>query len=147
MPRTEAIQEQLRAGVRSSSRMASLGMLMLLAAGCAFSVALTSSDDNELTTELAAYPARLSVEDRTSTAEVWATVRTGENPVKNNTIVKFATTVGTITSDSQTVDGLAVAILTCHGDNRPRQAEVIAQAVAVRDTIDIDFVVTDQEEF
>jgi hypothetical protein len=127
--------------------MASLGMLMLLAAGCAFSVALTSADDNELTIELAAYPARLSVEDSTSTAEVWATVRTGENPVKDNTIVKLATTVGTITSDSQTVDGLAVAILTSRGDNRPRQAEVIAQAVAVRDTIDIDFVVTDQEEF
>jgi len=101
---------------------------MLLAAGCAFSVALTSSDDNELTIELAAYPARLSVEDSTSTAEVWATVRT-------------------ITSDSQTVDGLAVAILNSPGDNRPRQAEVISQAVAVRDTIDIDFVVTDQEEF
>lgn len=56
MPRTEAIQEQLRVGVRSSSRMASLGMLMLLAAGCAFSVALTSSDDNELTIELGRLP-------------------------------------------------------------------------------------------
>ena len=112
---------------------------------CAFSVSPTSSEDSELSVELAAYPNRVSVEDSTATAEIWATVRRGGNPVRDNTVVKFATTVGTITSQSQTVDGLAVAILTSPGDNRPRSAEVVAQAVAVRDTIDLDFVVTGEE--
>lgn len=126
------------------------GALLLTIAcvtGCAFSVAPTSSDDSELTLELASYPAKISIEDSTATAEVWATVKTGGNPVKDNTIVKFATTVGRITSQSQTVDGLAVAILTSPGDNRPRQAEIIAQAVTVRDTIEIDFVITAQDDF
>ncbi len=121
--------------------------VMLSAGGCAFSVAPTSSDDNELTLELAAYPARISIEDSTATAEIWATVRAGGNPVKDNTIVKFATTVGTITSQSQTVDGLAVAILVSPGDNQPRQAEVVAQAVTMRDTIEVDFVITAQSDF
>jgi hypothetical protein len=119
--------------------------LSLLWGSCAFSVAPTSSEANELTIELAAYPARLSVEDSTATGEVWATVRRGDNPVSDNTVVKFATTVGHITSESQTVDGLAVAILTSPGDNRPRQAEVVAQAVTVRDTVEVDFVITVEE--
>ena len=67
--------------------------------------------------------------------------------VKDNTIVKFATTVGQITSQSQTIDGLAVAILTSPGDNRPRQAEIVAQAVTVRDTIDVDFIISVQADF
>lgn len=122
-------------------------LLCLLLGGCAFSVAPTSSDENLLTLELAAYPARVSVEDSTKTAEVWATVRSGGNPVKDNTIVKFATTDGRITAQSQTVDGLAVAVLRSPGDNRPRQAQVVAQAITVRDTIEIDFVITAEENF
>ncbi len=121
--------------------------IVLGAAGCAFSVAPTSSEDNELTVELNAYPARISVEDSTATGEVWATVRMGDSPVKDNTIVKFATSVGTITSESQTIDGLAVAILTSPGDNRPRQAEIVAQAITVRDSIDVDFIIDVQADF
>lgn len=122
-------------------------LALLVVGGCAFSVAPTASTDNVLTLELAAYPARISIEDSTSTAEIWATVKAGDNPVEDNTIVKFATTVGIITSESQTIDGLAVAILTSPGDNRPRQAEIVAQAVTVRDTIDVDFVITAQDDF
>jgi len=96
---------------------------------------------------LASYPAKISIEDSTATAEIWATVKAGGNPVKDNTVVKFATTVGTITSESQTIDGLAVAILASPGDNRPRQAEIVAQAVTVRDTIEIDFVISAQDAF
>ena len=114
--------------------------IVLGAAGCAFSVAPTSSEDNELTVELTAYPARISVEDSTATGEVWATVRMGDSPVKDNTI-------GTITSESQTIDGLAVAILTSPGDNRPRQAEIVAQAITVRDSIDVDFIIDVQADF
>lgn len=119
----------------------------LALSSCAFSVAPTSSDDNELTVELAAYPQRLSVEDSTATGEIWATVLQGGNPVKDNTIVKFATTVGRITSQSQTVDGLAVAIITSPGDNRPRQAEIVAQAIAVRDTVELDFIIAVSDDF
>ncbi|MFP6593328.1 MAG: hypothetical protein VCE12_22740, partial [Candidatus Latescibacterota bacterium] len=59
----------------------------------------------------------------------------------------FATTAGTITSESQTIDGLAVAILTSPGDNRPRQAEIVAQAITVRDSIDVDFIIDVQASF
>ena len=117
------------------------------AGSCAVSVSPTESDDAGLSLELSAFPSRVSVEDSTATAEIWATVRMGANPVEDNTVVKFATTVGTITSQSQTVDGLAVAILTSPGDNRPRQAEVVAQAITVRDTIDLDFIITGEEVF
>ena len=127
--------------------MVGMTLSMIGVSGCAFSVAPTSSDDNELTLELAAYPAKISIEDSTATAEIWATVRTGGSPVRDNTIVKFATTAGQITSESQTIDGLAVAILISPGDNRPRQAEIVAQAITVRDTIEIDFIIAAQDDF
>ena len=132
--------------VRRRNGLASvLGAALLC--GCAFSVAPTSSEDNALRIELAAYPTRISIEDSTATAEIWATVRQGESPVRDNTVVKFATTVGTITSQSMTVDGLAVAVLRSPGDSRPRQGEVVAQAITVRDTVDVDFVIIAEGEF
>lgn len=118
----------------------------LLAASCAFSVAPTSSKDTDLSLELSAYPNQVSIEDSTATAEIWATVREGDRPIKDNTLVKFATTVGTITSESLTRDGLAVALLTGPGDGRPRQAEVVAQAITIRDTLDLDFVILEESE-
>ena len=118
----------------------------MLAASCAFSVAPTSSKDTNLTLELSAFPDRVSIEDSTATAEIWATVRQGDAPVRDNTLVKFATTVGTITSESLTRDGLAVALLTGPGDGRPRQAEVVAQAITIRDTLDLDFVLSQETE-
>lgn len=121
--------------------------LAMLGSSCAFSVTPADPEDSELTLELAAYPNKVSIEDSTATAEVWATVRVGKTPVKDNTVVKFATTVGTITSQSQTRDGLAVAILHSPGDNRPRRASVVAQAITVRDTLDLDFVLLEEETF
>ena len=119
--------------------------LILLAAvlwvgSCAFSVAPTSSTDRSLTLELAAFPDRVSAEDSTASAEIWATVKQGGEPVRDSTVVVFATTVGSITAATITVDGLAVAMLASPGDGRPRQASVVAQALTVRDTLDIDFV-------
>ena len=142
MPATSLTSRPRSAALPAALVAAALGL-----AGCAFSVAPTSSEDNALTVELASYPTRISIEDSTATAEVWATVRMGDSPVKDDTVVKFATTVGTITAESRTVDGLAVAVLRSPGDNRPRQAEVVAQAVTVRDTIDVDFVVFANETF
>jgi hypothetical protein len=90
--------------------------------------------------ELAVYPERVSVEDSTATAEVWATVRRGDRAIEDSTLVVFATTVGRITASSLTRDGLAVAILSTPGDGRPRRGEVVAQALTVRDTLEVDFV-------
>lgn len=118
----------------------------LLAASCAFSVAPTSSKDTDLTLELSAFPDRVSIEDSTATTEIWATVRQGDGPVRDNTLVRFATTVGTITSESLTRDGLAVALLTGPGDGRPRRAEVVAQAITIRDTLDLDFVLLEENQ-
>jgi len=124
-----------------------LGALLALALGsCAFSVAPTSTEESDLTLDLSAYPLRVSIDDSTATSEVWATVRHGARPVKDNTVVRFATTVGTITSESLTLDGLAVALLTSPGDGRPRRAEVVAQAITVRDTLDLDFVFSEDGE-
>ena len=121
--------------------------LVLIAAAlwvgsCAFSVAPTSSSARNLTLELAAFPERLSAEDSTASAEIWATVKQGGKPVRDSTVVVFATTVGSITAATITLDGLAVAMLTSPGDGRPRQASIVAQALTVRDTLDIDFVLS-----
>ena len=112
-----------------------------LVAGCAFSVAPTSSEDSQLTLELSAFPDRLPAGIDTLTAEIWATVTQGNNPVKDSTRVAFATTVGTITDVSLTVDGLAVAFLTGPPDlGGERQAEIVAQTVTIRDTLIFRFV-------
>lgn len=119
------------------------GVLCLV--GCAFSVAPTQSEDKQISLELAAFPERLSVEDSTATAEVWATVKQGNKPIKDSTVVAFATTVGTITASSLTHDGLAVALLTGPGDSRPRTGEVVAQVLTVRDTLEVDLVFFEQQ--
>ncbi len=105
---------------------------------CAFSVAPTAGEDKLLTLELSAFPERISADDSSATAEIWATVKRGTRPISDSTIVFFATTIGTITASSLTKDGLAVAILATPGDGQPRRGEVVAQALTIRDTLDID---------
>ena len=121
-----------------------MAIIALWVGSCAFSVAPTSSSQSILTLELSAFPNRVSVEDSTAQAEIWATVKQGNEPVRDSTVVVFATTVGQITAATLTLDGLAVALLTSPGDGRPRQATIIAQALTVRDTLDINFVFVDQ---
>ncbi len=116
--------------------------MSFLLSGCAFSVAPTDSEESTLTVDISAYPTQLSAED-SATAEVWATVLQGINPVKDGTIVRFATTAGEITAESQTQDGLAVAQLISPGDGRPRRVAVVAQALTIRDTFDVDLVLED----
>ena len=111
--------------------------------GCALSVSPTGTGDRDVTLEMAAYPNRISAEDSTATAEIWATVRMGGMPIKDSVQVVFATTVGSISETGITRDGLAVAILTGPGDGRPQRAEVVAQALTVRDTIEVDFILSD----
>lgn len=117
----------------------------LLLAGCAFSVAPTEPEDRQISLELSAFPERLSVEDSLATAEIWATVRQGSKPIKDSTVVAFATTAGTITATSLTHDGLAVALLTGPGDSRPRTGEIVAQVLTVRDTLAVDLVFLESE--
>ena len=119
--------------------------LAVLGGSCAFSVTPADPEDSELTLELAAYPNKVSIEDSTATAEVWATVRRGDRAIEDSTLVVFATTVGRITASSLTRDGLAVAILSTPGDGRPRRGEVVAQALTVRDTLEVDFVLLGEE--
>lgn len=118
-------------------------VLVLWVGSCAFSVAPTSSSNSSLTLELSAFPDRISIEDSTAQAEIWATVKQGNKPVRDSTLVVFATTVGQITAVTITRDGLAVALLTSPGDGRPRQASIFAQVLTVRDTLDVDFVLAD----
>ena len=125
--------------------MAALTLLTWGGWSCAFSVISSSDDESLLTLELSAVPDRSSVEDSTATAEVWATIRRGGQPVADSTRVVFATTVGTIEDSKETQDGLAVAVLTSPGDGRPRRAQIIAQAVAIRDTLEVDFILSDQQ--
>ncbi|MEE3233056.1 MAG: hypothetical protein VX294_02735 [Candidatus Latescibacterota bacterium] len=111
--------------------------------GCALSVSPTGSEDRAVTLEMAAYPNRISAEDSTATAEIWATVRMGGTPIADSVQVVFATTVGSISETGITRDGLVVATLTGPGDGKPQRAEVVAQALTVRDTIEVDFILSD----
>jgi hypothetical protein len=129
----------------SACSRANLLRLMIVSAcratGCAFSVAPTSSEDSQLTLELSAFPDRLPAGTDTLTAEIWATVTQGGKAVRDSTGVAFATTLGTITDVSLTTDGLAVAFLTGPPDLAgERQAEIVAQAVTIRDTLIFRFV-------
>ena len=110
-------------------------------AGCALSVAPTNSESRQILLELTAYPARVSAIDSTATAEIWATVRKGNKPVADSTLVVFASTAGSITPSSITRDGLAIAILQSVGDGRLQRVQVVAQALSVRDTLEVDFVI------
>ena len=124
---------------------ANLLSLMIVSAflvtSCAFSVAPTSSEDSQLTLELSAFPDRLPAGTDTLTAEIWATVTQGGKAARDSTRVAFATTLGTITDVSLAVDGLAVAFLTGPPDLAgERQAEIVAQAVTIRDTLIFRFI-------
>lgn len=111
----------------------------LVVAGCALSVPPTNSKDREIVLELAAFPNRISAEDSTAALEIWATIKRGDKAIDDSTLVVFATTAGTITTASLTRDGLAIAILTSPGNGRPQEAQIIAQALTVRDTIEVTF--------
>jgi hypothetical protein len=111
----------------------------LVVAGCALSVSPTNSKDREIVLELAAFPNRISAEDSTAALEIWATIKRGDKAIDDSILVVFATTAGTITTASLTRDGLAIAILTSPGNGRPQEAQIIAQALTVRDTIEVTF--------
>jgi hypothetical protein len=128
---------------RKFTALLALFVSLNLQSGCALSVSPTGTEDLKVTLEMAAYPNRISAEDSTATAEIWATVRMGGNPIADSVQVVFGTTVGSITETGITLDGLVVATLTSPGDGKPQRAEVVAQALTVRDTIEVDFILSD----
>tara|TARA_B100001094_G_C17806856_1_gene611872 strand:- start:123 stop:515 length:393 start_codon:yes stop_codon:yes gene_type:complete len=128
---------------RTFTTLLALFVSLNLQSGCALSVSPTGTEDRQVTLEMAAYPNRISAEDSNATAEIWATVRMGGNPIEDSVQVVFGTTVGSITETGITLDGLVVATLTGPGDGKPQRAEVVAQALTVRDTIEVDFILSD----
>jgi len=126
-----------------TARVPLLGLLLFawIIAGCALSVAPTNSESRQITLELTAYPGRVSASDSTATAEIWATILKGNKPIADSTLVVFASTAGSITPSSLTRDGLAIAVLQSVGDGRPQRVEIVAQALSVRDTLEVDFVI------
>lgn len=71
--------------------------------------------------------------DSSSTATIWATVLISDRPAPDSTVVNFASTLGTVTSEAYTRAGLARAVFAA-GDE-PGTAAVVAQVLAVRDTV------------
>lgn len=71
--------------------------------------------------------------DSTSASTIWATVLIANKPAPDSTMVYFVSTLGAVTSEASTRDGLARAVFT-PGDV-PGAAAVVAQVMAVRDTV------------
>ena len=85
-----------------------------------------------LTVSLDAVPLLLKA-DSSATSIIWATVLEKGRPVADSTRVSFVTTIGTISSEALTRDGLATATYNPNGD--AGLAAIIAQVRAVRDTV------------
>lgn len=71
--------------------------------------------------------------DTTQTATVWATLLEDGSPVVDSTRVSLVTTLGQVSEEAFTVDGLAVA--TYRAAAEAGQASIVAQARGVRDTM------------
>lgn len=85
-----------------------------------------------LTISLDAVPLLLKA-DSSATSTIWATVLEKGLPVKDSTLVSFVTTIGTISGEAVTRDGLATATFNPQGESG--LAAIIAQVRAIRDTV------------
>jgi hypothetical protein len=90
--------------------------------------------NNGLTVSLDAVPLLLKA-DSSATSTIWATVLEKGRPVQDSTLVSFVTTIGTISAEAVTRDGLATATFNPSGETG--LAAIIAQVRAVRDTVTI----------
>jgi hypothetical protein len=71
--------------------------------------------------------------DTTQTATVWVTVLEDGLPVADSTRVSLVATLGRVTAESYTRDGLAVA--TYRACDETGRAAIVAQAKGARDTV------------
>jgi hypothetical protein len=85
-----------------------------------------------ITLSLDAVPLLLKA-DSSAVSTIWATVLERGQPVQDSTRVSFVTTVGTISAEAMTRDGLATATFNPNGEIG--LAAIIAQVRAVRDTV------------
>jgi hypothetical protein len=85
-----------------------------------------------LTISLDAVPLLLKA-DSSAVSTIWATVLEKGHPVQDSTRVSFVTTLGTISAEAMTRDGLATVTFNPNGETG--LAAIIAQVRAVRDTV------------
>ncbi len=103
---------------------------ILLAASCRSTAAPDPNDG--LTVSLDAVPLLLKA-DSSAVSTIWATVLEKGRPVPDSTLVSFVTTIGTVSAQGVTRDGLATASYSPNGETG--LAAIIAQVRAVRDTV------------
>lgn len=121
------VAKQATAMVRAS--------LVTLVAGALSLCCKSSSDPVDkglVTVQLDAVPGLVKA-DSAATSTVWATVTLGGAPVPDSTRVYFAVSMGSISAEAATQDGLARATFTA--GKEVGVAAVIAQVKAVRDTV------------
>ncbi|MBD3333969.1 MAG: hypothetical protein GF355_00460 [Candidatus Eisenbacteria bacterium] len=111
---------------------AALGLLLLLAA-CKTGEE-TTGPVNGVELQLDVVPLLLKA-DTLSSSTVWATLLVKGEPAPDSTAVYFLASPGSIEPVAYTQDGLAVATYTAAAE--PGVAMVVAQAMALRDTVRI----------
>jgi hypothetical protein len=117
--------------------LAGMTFLLLLAAilvpvSCRSTARPEPESTGGLTVSLDAVPLLLKA-DSSAVSTIWATVLEKGQPVQDSTRVNFVTTVGTISAEALTRDGLATATFNPNGEIG--LAAIIAQVRAVRDTV------------
>jgi hypothetical protein len=121
---------------RSRARAIAQGALALVIAAVFVLPSCRSTSAPEaggaITLKVDAVPLLLKA-DSTSVATIWATVLQDERPAPDSTVVCFAASLGQITSEAYTRDGLARASFTA--GSAPGVAAIVAQAKGVRDTV------------
>jgi len=86
----------------------------------------------QISLELDAVPLLLKA-DSTGSSTIWATVLMSGRPAPDSTVVNFAASLGSVTPEAYTRDGLARA--TFSAGTIAGIAAIVAQVRAVRDTV------------
>jgi len=135
--RRSAYRGVLRDHRRQRETLAALALVLVLVLGAASGLSCRTSTKPEdppgLTLSLDAVPLLLKA-DSTSVATIWATVMEQGSPVADSTVVVFAASMGAITAEALTRDGLARATYRADQEE-PGVASIVAQVRAVRDTV------------
>jgi len=120
----------------NEARVSALCLLLVLLPLTAHLSCRTSAEPEDpqksISLRLDAVPLLLKA-DSSSTATIWATVLISDRPAPDSTVVNFASTLGTVTAEAYTRAGLARGVFVSAGE--PGTAAVVAQVLAVRDTV------------
>jgi hypothetical protein len=125
----------MKTALRKAGRLAGLillgGVIVLPVLSCRTSAGPDDPRDR-ISLQLDAVPLLLKA-DTTGVSTIWATVLISNQPAPDSTLVSFVSTLGTVTSEAFTRDGLARATFTPGSETGA--AAVVAQVMAVRDTV------------